>query len=56
MTEKLIFDMNFFGCKYAHTHFATLSSPSTKRNFIFSCLNAEFLEALAASVTEENSD
>ena len=53
MTEKLIFDMNFFGC---NTHFATLSSPSTKRNFIFSCLNAEFMEALTARVTEENSD
>ena len=30
--------------------------PSTKRNFIFSCLNAELLEAMAASVIEENSD
>ena len=29
------------------------SPPSSKRNFIFSCLNAELLEAMASSVTEE---
>ena len=37
-------------------YLALESPPSTKRNFIFSCLNAEILEAMAASVIEEHSD
>ena len=30
-----------------------LESPPSKRHFVFSCINAELLEALANSVTEE---